>query len=265
MPSYYTRAHITIDCSLEQGKQIIKALSFIEDNLRDFLCPITASDLAERTQTAKWQDLALKLVPKFSNALMEEERDDLYFNYTLALPQVQGRQVMDPQKFKGLCLFGDNIEDDLFEITRVILDTLDSDQVISVGIAHTADKATDESYGGDYVVITRHGWETCINGFDRTALEQSMVDRAGYWVVQYSLASAAHPHAFVAILPDEYDETQVAETLIDQLCGVSLPETFTTVDLLLAPVPASTFRHLEKALPVHDLNPNSTATEEAAA
>ena len=265
MANFSALAHITIDCTLEQGKQIHKALSFVEDNLRDFLRPITRADLTEQAQTPNWSDLALNLVPRLSIALMEAENDDLSFEYELALPRVQGRQVMEANQFKGLRLFGETVEDDLFDITRVILDALESDQIISTGIAYSSDKPSDEAYGGNYVVITRNGWETCMSGLDRSALEQSLADRAGYWLARYNSEIIAHPHTFVVVTPDMYEQAQVAESVIEHRQGTGLPETLTIKDLHLMPISASTFRELKDALFVHYLNPNSTVMSEAAA
>lgn len=257
MSDSYAHAHLTIECSLDEAKQVNAALSHVEQEMKHWPRAPSVDELVEgKSELAAQPAWTRNLMITLANYLFDEEADGFSFYYTLALPTVHGRPVEDTQKCRGLTLLSHQAEDDLFDVTCLILAALNSDQMISTGLAYTSDKPADDAYGGNYVAINRHGWSRLFSGGDRTALENETLQNAEHFLVTYGPEGQAHRNSFLWTAPAG---KAAADTILSQLSGSALPEEMEAGDLTLTRIPAMTYRHLKNALTTHQQAPEGTS------
>lgn len=266
MSTTYAHAHVSIDCTLAQAKQIKTVLNTLEDKLPEW---VVVPDLNDVSGAAiDWPLWSQNLLVALAHYLMEDEQEGFSFEAEMDLPLVDGRMVENEDQFRGLMLGGDQVSDDLFETAQQILKALASEQVISTGIAYTGDVVNEYTYSGNLVTITSQSWAYMINNEDVTAFEEEVAGNLAYWLVTYGPENAAHPNTFLWVAGFKQTANECAQAVIDQLAGQHLPENMETGDLTLTPIPGIAYRRLTKAMPLSidfSLSAKSTNTDQESA
>lgn len=243
MSNSYAHACLTIDCTLAEGKILQAVLTLLRNELENWsIAPTDIAALPE--EAADWPEWAKQFCLELAQDSFNHERDHLSFESCLALPTIQGRPVESEQNFHGLILEGDNVEDDLFVAAHLILKALDSQQLISTGIAYTADRADDTTYSGNHATITRHGWDFLIDCHDVMATEAEAAQNVGYWLITWG-------HQAAIWITDASDtSSKVVRETWSQHFSLGIPADLDPADLNAKRIPGTAFRHIKDALPV---------------
>lgn len=255
MSNTFAHAHLPIHCTLAQAKQIKAVLKALEAQLPHWLIAPTNPDTLTDNGIPganDWPQWARHLLISLADYLMDNERDYLSYDIVLGLPIINGRPVDTEVGFQGLFLEGDQVEDDLFEAAHLILKALESEQLISTGTAYTGDRADEYTYAGNFVTITRHGWQFLLDNADVTACEVEAAQHCAYWLATYGPEGASTPNTLIWITTADDSEAQVAEQLIADADRVGLPDDMEASDLTLTRIPGTTFRHLDPVIPSHE-------------
>ncbi|MGX1201176.1 hypothetical protein [Marinobacter sp. MBR-105] len=239
MSHYYTKAHLTIECDTERARYAAAALDFIETECPNWLIAPTLTGTKAHESTRDWPEFQQALMVAAAADIFEEERDGFSFEWKV--------------KDTGIALWGDDVEDDLFTTAHLILKALDSDQVITCGVAYTCDEPHDNAYGGNYMMIGKHGWKPMIDGHDQTATEVEVGNNHWYWLITYQPEAAEHPNSFIMIAHDKLTKDEALNKTIAQLSGKSLPEGMVPGDFQAQNISGQAYWQISAQIPQHHL------------
>jgi hypothetical protein len=248
-----SHVHLNIHCSYTEAKWIEKALTFLGGSIEEWQVVPTLGALADDPDCKDFPKWCQTFTHKLVSAHFEVEEHSLAFEWT---QNHNTRMKSEPSEatFLSLSLHSDNASTNIFVAVHLILNALDSQEIITAGttgIPHTGDRNNPLSHSGNTVVIGKHSWDYIIYDDDVVALATEIANNHAYWLITYATEGTGHPTTLILGTSAQTTKDEAATKATDPTNYIGLPEQMEPNDLHIAAIDGKAFRQVTGLIPTY--------------